>query len=255
MNGGYVGGAIGDGFVSVVGNFAYLLPVPGVAIGALMVRARRPARVRTVRHRPHRHDDRTGALVGSAHGGYVGQGLEDRLGRLIGSTGTQILGVFLRPGRSATRNRRIGGCDRSPFPGHAVRSAARRPSSRRRRAAEPVPDAVPAATLTLAPAPAPIDDVEAFPDVLSPAPLLVLDPEPEAEPEPVDDGQSLHVGRREADHDAAVYTLPDADLLRRSKAAPRDPTEASGRISGILVQALAKFGVDATVVGEIAARA
>ena len=177
-NGGYVGGAIGDGFVSVVGGIAYLLPVAGVAIGALMV-ARSDL--------PQVGPFRTGLVVttfglalvlGSAHGGYLGQGLEDGLGRLIGSTGTQILGVFLvLAGVLLVTGASAGAIVRRS--GLAVRSAARRPSSRRRRAAEPVPDAASAPSLVLAPAPAPIDGVEAFPDVVAPAPLLVLDPEPE----------------------------------------------------------------------------
>jgi S-DNA-T family DNA segregation ATPase FtsK/SpoIIIE len=251
-NGGYVGGAIGDGFVSVIGGIAYLLPVAAVAVGILMV-ARSDL--------PQVGPFRTGLVVttiglalvlGSGHGGYLGQGLEDGLGRLIGSTGTQILGVFLvLAGVLLVTGASAGAIVRRS--GHAVRSAARRPSSRRRRTAEPEPDSAAAPTLTLAPAPAPIDGVEAYPDVVAPGPLLVLDPEPEAEHEPVDDGQtSLFDVTDDGGDDAGVYTLPDAGVLRRSKAAARDTTEASGRIAEILVQALSNFGVDATVVGEIA---
>jgi S-DNA-T family DNA segregation ATPase FtsK/SpoIIIE len=250
-NGGYVGGAIGDGFVSVVGGIAYLLPIAAVAVGALMI-ARSDL--------PQVGPFRTGLVVttlglalvlGSAHGGYLGQGLQDGLGRLIGSTGTQILGVFLvLAGMLLITGASAGAIVRRS--GLAVRSAARRPSSRRRRAAEPVPDAAPAPSLTLARPPAPIDGVEAFPDVVAPAPLLVLDPEPELEAEPVDDGQTSLFDVAEAHDDSGVYTLPDPDLLRRSKPAARDTTEASGRVAGILVQALSNFGVDATVVGEIA---
>ena len=50
-NGGYVGKAIGDGFVDVVGGTAYVLPVACVAVGALMVGAERPAAVRPVPYR------------------------------------------------------------------------------------------------------------------------------------------------------------------------------------------------------------
>jgi hypothetical protein len=77
-----------------------------------------------------------GRWFSAAHGGYVGQGLEDGPGRLIGSTGTQILGVFLVLA-GAVRHRRT-----------AVRSfavpdtpyAARAATASRRRAPEP-PDA------------------------------------------------------------------------------------------------------------------
>ena len=51
--------------------------------------------------------------------------------------------------------------------------------------------------------------------------------------------------------DEAVYTLPDRGVLRRSKAAARGETESSARVGEALIQALANFGVDATVVGEI----
>jgi DNA segregation ATPase FtsK/SpoIIIE, S-DNA-T family len=250
-NGGYVGGAIGDGLDSVVGGIAYVFPVAAVAIGALMV-ARSDL--------PQVGPFRTGLVVttiglalvlGSAHGGYLGQGLEDGLGRLIGSTGTQILGVFLvLAGVLLVTGASAGAIVRRS--GHAVRSAARRPSSRRRRAAEVAPEAAPAPTITLAPPPAPVDGVEAFPDVVAPSPLLVLDPDPEPEPEPVDESQASLFDVTETDDDAPVYTLPDSGVLRRSKAAARDTKEASGRIAGILVQALSNFGVDATVVGEIA---
>ena len=72
-----------------------MLPVACVAVGALMV-----GRSDLPRFGPFR----TGLVVvavglalvlGGAHGGYLGRGLEDVLGKPIGSTGTQILGVFL----------------------------------------------------------------------------------------------------------------------------------------------------------------
>ena len=51
--------------------------------------------------------------------------------------------------------------------------------------------------------------------------------------------------------DDGTYTLPDPGLLRRSKAVAREGAEAVGKVAELLVQALANFGVDATVVGEI----
>src|SRR5262249_44502129 len=49
----------------------------------------------------------------------------------------------------------------------------------------------------------------------------------------------------------AVYHLPDRTILRRSRAVPRASADASERVAATLVSALANFGVDATVVGEI----
>ena len=95
----------------------------------------------------------------------------------------------------------------------------------------------------------PIDGVEEFPDVVSPAPLLVFDDEPQ-EPEYAEQQSLFDVV--EGDEDAPVYSLPDAGVLRRSKGVSGDSAERTAHISGTLVAALGNFGVDATVVGEIA---
>ena len=87
----------------------------------------------------------------------------------------------------------------------------------------------------------PIDGVEEFPDVVAPAPLLVL-------PEDADELTLFDVT---AQVDAPPYRLPDRDVLRRSKKTAAADVRASARTAEALVQALANFGVDATVVGEI----
>jgi S-DNA-T family DNA segregation ATPase FtsK/SpoIIIE len=247
-NGGYVGKAIGDGLVAVVGGIAYVLPLACVAVGALMVGRSDLPRVGPFR---------TGLVVvafglalalGAAHGGYLGRGLEDVLGMPIGSTGTQILGVFLLlAGALLVTGASAGALVRRS--GRAVRSAARRPASRR----HATPDLEPAAVVpAVAPASPPVDGVEEFPDVVAPAPLLVLDrDEPEPVPEVADASQTSLFDVTGADEDG-VYTLPDRGLLRRSKATAAKPGEQDGRVAGLLVQALANFGVDATIVGEIA---
>jgi S-DNA-T family DNA segregation ATPase FtsK/SpoIIIE len=247
-NGGYVGKAIGDGLVAVVGGIAYVLPVACVAIGALMV-----GRSDLPRFGPFR----TGLVVltlglalvlGAAHGGYLGRGLEDLLGKPIGSTGPRILGVFLLlAGALLVTGASAGALLRRS--GHAMRSAARRPAARRR--TRPEPAAVEAA---LAPPPAlvspPVDGVEEFPDVVAPAPLLLLEKD-DSEPEPATDAsQTSLFDVTEPDEDG-VYTLPDRNLLRRSKVTAGKAGEQDGRVAGLLVQALANFGVDATIVGEI----
>ncbi len=245
-NGGYVGRAIGDGLVAVTGGIAYVLPVACVAVGGLMVAKSDLPRVAPFR---------TGLVVcalglalvlGSAHGGYLGQGLEDVLGRPIGSTGTHILGVFLLlAGALLVSGASAGAILRRSA--HSVRGAARRPA-RRRAESDPAPVAAAPRPLVATMAPPPVDGVEAFPDVVSPTPLLVLDGAG-TENEPEDDQRSLFDVTETGDE--GVYTLPDPGLLRRSKAAAKDAGDQSGRVSALLVQALANFGVDATVVGEI----
>jgi S-DNA-T family DNA segregation ATPase FtsK/SpoIIIE len=249
-NGGYVGKAIGDGFVAVVGGIAYVLPVACIAVGALMV-----GRSDLPRVGPFRTGLAVVALglalvLGAAHGGYLGRGLADVLGKPIGSTGTQILGVFLLlAGVLLVTGASAGALLRRS--GHAMRSAARRPTVRRRSTSESAP-----VEAAVAPPPAlvspPVDGVEEFPDVVSPAPLLVLDRsgEPEPEPETVDTSQTSLFDVTESDEDG-VYALPDRNLLRRSKTAAAKPGDQDGRVAGLLMQALANFGVDATIVGEI----
>src|SRR5262245_50887890 len=167
-NGGYVGRAIGDGFVAVVGGIAYVLPVACVAIGGLMVAKSDLPRVAPFR---------TGlvlaalglALVpGSGPGGYLGRGLEDVLGRPIGSTGTHILGVFLLlAGVLLISGASAGAILRRSA--HSVRSAARRPAERRRSRPDPTPVEATPPPLATVTAPPPVDGVEAFPDVVAPS--------------------------------------------------------------------------------------
>jgi S-DNA-T family DNA segregation ATPase FtsK/SpoIIIE len=243
-NGGYVGKAIGDGLVALVGGTAYALPVACTAVGALMV---------TKSDLPRFGPFRTGLAVtgfalalvlGRAHGGYLGKGLESAFGSLIGTTGTRLLGAFLLLAGGLL----VTGASAGAFlrrSGHAVRRAARaRPV--RRAAPHPSPPASVESSdsVLLAKAEAPIDGVQEFPDVVSPAPLLILGDEPELDEQP----SLFDVGDVD---DGAVYTLPDPGVLRRSKAVARGGADPGARIAEILVQALANFGVDASVVGEI----
>jgi S-DNA-T family DNA segregation ATPase FtsK/SpoIIIE len=243
-NGGYVGKAIGDGLVAVIGGTAYVLPIVCVAVGALMV-----ARSDLPRFAPFR----TGLILiafalalvlGSAHGGYLGEGLESLFGRLLGTTGTRLLGVFvLLAGVLLVSGASAGAILRRS--GHAMRRAARVRPSRSTAPVEPEPISVEnVVPLPVAP---PVDGVEEFPDVVSPPPLLVFDDEP-AEPGHVEQASLFDV--LEGD-DVGVYALPDAAVLRRSKGVSGDGAERRTHIAETLVAALGNFGVDATVVGEI----
>jgi S-DNA-T family DNA segregation ATPase FtsK/SpoIIIE len=246
-NGGYVGRALGDGLVAVIGDTAYTVPIACVVIGSLMV-----ARSDLPRFGPFR----TGLLLivfalalvlGRAHGGYLGKGLESLFGSLIGTTGTRLLGAFvLLAGVLLVSGASAGAILRRS--GHAVRRAARARPTRRATAAAPPP--VPGETDTVTPlsvAP-PIDGVEEFPDVVAPPPLLVFDEEPK-EPEHFEQPSLFDVVEEDDD---PVYTLPDPGLLRRSKGAGGDGAQRTAHIAETLVAALGNFGVDATVVGEIA---
>jgi S-DNA-T family DNA segregation ATPase FtsK/SpoIIIE len=241
-NGGYVGKAIGDGFIALVGGTAYTLPVACVAVGSLMV-----ARSDLPRFGPFRTGLvvtclALGLVLGRAHGGYLGRGLDAVFVSLLGSTGARLLGGFLLIAGGLL----VSGASAGAFlrrSGRAMQRAARARPARRIAELPAVPDSVglEAASATRV---APVDGVEAFPDVVAPAPLLVADEEP-AEDEPV---SLFDVTKEPSD---TVYRLPDSGALRRSKVATRAAAESSSRIAEILVQALANFGVDAHVVGEI----
>src|SRR3954454_6571896 len=124
-NGGIVGGKIGEGLVALVGGIAYVIPVACTTIGALMV-----ARSELPSFRPFRIGLAVttiglAMLLGEAHGGYLGEGLERLFGSLIGTTGTQILGGFLLvAGVLLVSGASVGAFLRRS--GHAFRSAAQK---------------------------------------------------------------------------------------------------------------------------------
>ena len=93
----------------------------------------------------------------------------------------------------------------------------------------------------------PVDGENEFPDVVAasePPPLLVAEPELEDEP----DQESLFDVTAEP---APDYRLPDRELLRASPPGSGPNADHGARIAEALVQTLANFGVDATVVGQI----
>ncbi len=249
-NGGYVGKAIGDGFVAVAGGIAYVLPVACATVGGLIV-----ARSDLPRFGPFR----TGLAVsvpglalvlGRAHGGYLGRGFEAAFGRLVGSTGVLLLGVFLLvAGCLLVTGASAGALLRRS--GRAVRAAARkRPARRVARTARPGPRPEPEVGVLPAAAP-PVDGVQEFPDVLAPAPLLLAQEREEEEEEDTQHDEQPSLFETAQTGGDAVYTLPDPGVLRRSKPVARGTAESSARVAEVLVQALSSFGVEARVVGEI----
>ncbi len=243
-NGGTVGGWVARGFATASGAAAYVAPVAFVAVGALMV-----ARSALVDVRPFRTGlavTSFGLLVtlGSAHGGAIGRGLGTLFGTLLGGTGTTILGVLaLLVGVLLLSGASAGALVRRS--GHAVRRA----HSRARRAREPRIDAEPAKVIPLRPIEPPVDAVHDYPDVvgeiepLAPQALLVR-PEAETDRTSLFDTKPTESGEE--------YRLPDRDLLRASPPPSEIGADAGERTAAALVQTLAHFGVDATIVGQIA---
>ncbi len=235
-SGGFVGFIVADALDALIGGAAYALPVAAVAVGALLL-----ARSELVDVRPFRTGlviFSTGLLV-TLRGGALGTGLTDAIGIALGHTGTTILGVTLvTAGTLLLTGASVGAILRRS--GRVVRTAARRtfaaPEAPPLRVIEN-PDPQPAHP----PAP-PLDAAQEFPDLVSdPAPRLVV--EPESSP----DQPSLF----EAPPTEAEYRLPDRELLRRSAPANGSSPETGERVAEALVQTLAHFGVDASVVGQI----
>jgi S-DNA-T family DNA segregation ATPase FtsK/SpoIIIE len=234
-SGGLVGGAIVDGIHAAIGAAAYVAPAGLVTVGALML-----GRSALVDVRPFR----TGLAVlslglllalGEGHGGLAGRALGGLFGLLLGATGATILGVTtVVAGTLLLSGASLGAVLRRS--GRAVRRAARSTYER------PAPE--PPVIEGRAQVVSPIDAEHDFPDLVSPAPLLVRDPEPLVPEPPSLFDASVGTGTE--------YRLPDRSVLRRSPPAAAASAEASARIAEALVQTLAHFGVEATIVGQIA---
>ncbi|HKB19751.1 MAG TPA: DNA translocase FtsK, partial [Gaiellaceae bacterium] len=239
-NGGYVGGWIGDAFQALVGGLAFALPIALVVVGGLMV-----GRSDLVDVRPFR----TGLfffalgvlLTLGSEGGYLGSRLNDALGLALGGTGVAIVGIlFLLVGTLLLTGASAGALIRR------TATAARRPLERPPRPAiEGQPELI-----STAPGPVPLVDAASdYPDVIGqaePAPLIPF-PEPQTEDTPEPDHDSLF----NASPAVEDYKLPDRSLLRKSGTNGSAPAEASGQVGHALVQALADFGVQASVIGQI----
>jgi S-DNA-T family DNA segregation ATPase FtsK/SpoIIIE len=246
-NGGYVGGALADGFHALIGGAVYVLPVGLVVVGGLMV-----VRSELVDVRPFR----TGLIVvacglmialGRDQGGYFGQALGGAVGVAIGATGSTILGILLLlVGALLLSGASLGAILRGS--GHQVRH---RVGSRRRRPA-PQPeletwDAPTAALPAARPKQPPVDAERAYADVLAPSPLLHAEPEPLVVSSPEQEQLFEDVTSEHAD-----YKLPDRSVLNVSPEKGDDTGETSARVADLLVQTLSHFGIDANVVGQIA---
>jgi len=237
--GGVAGEKIEAGLRDAIGSAAYVAPLALVAVGGLML-----FRSALLDMRPFR----TGLAVtllglmvtlGSTHGGFVGGALGGGLAKLIASTGALLVGVTaLLAGGLLLSGASYGALLRRSH--HAVRRAVARP--------EKVSDR----HKVLAPPPAlvhepPVDVVHDYPDVvsegLSEPPQLLLDPDG------VTDEQTVLF---DAPPVEGAYVLPDRSVLTTSPAIAASANKADQRTAETLVTALAHFGVEATIVGQIA---
>jgi S-DNA-T family DNA segregation ATPase FtsK/SpoIIIE len=238
LNGGPVAGWVTD----VAGWAAYAAPLVLVPVGALVV-----GRSELVAVRPFRLGlaiTLVGFLLtlGSARGGVLGGWLEAGVGAGLGTSGATTIGVLLTlAGLLLLTGASLGAMVRRS--GHAVRRASTH--VRRERPAAPRPEPRPVAS---APPPEPpVDVAHDYPDLVSqsPAPLVLA---PAADEE--DTQQTLFEPPAAAE--APEYRLPDRSLLHRSKPGAGPNGETSRRTAEALLTCLANFGVEATVVGEIA---
>jgi S-DNA-T family DNA segregation ATPase FtsK/SpoIIIE len=247
---GFSGGPVADLARGAIGAAAYLMPVVLVPLGALMI-----AKSALVDVRPFRLGlvvALTGLLLtlGHAHGGLAGDGLARLVALGLGSSGATILGVllviagvlFLTGASLGAILRRSGG---------AMRAAHTRVAERRERLARE-PAVAPALDPPSWHEP-PIDVKQDYPDLVSdsvsaPAPLLFnRDPDPY-------DAQTNETQETLFDVGKPVveYKLPDRAFLNVSKPGTGPNAEANARVAEALVTCLAHFGVDATVIGQIA---
>jgi len=250
-NGGYVGGWLGDGLDRLIGDAKYLVPVALVVLGALTV-----TRSALVDVRPFRMGLAVLAAglmitLGKDQGGYLGQVLGGAVGVALGATGTTLLGVLLLvAGSLLLSGASLGAILRRS--GHGIHLAARKARSRRpRREAGDWPEPEP-----IRPAPSltpPVDAVEAYPDVVG---ETTLPPHAGVQPSPLqteppallEDPPTLF---DEVTSENAEYRLPDAGVLHVSPERGDESGETAARVAELLVQTLAHFGVEATVIGQI----
>jgi S-DNA-T family DNA segregation ATPase FtsK/SpoIIIE len=180
--------------------------------------------------------------LGKDEGGYVGTLLGGGLALAIGSSGVAIAGILtLLVGGLLVTGASAGAMLRSS--GRAVHRAARRTIPARRpeprlqviEGAAPIAPAVP-------PAP-PVDVVNEFPELVAEQQAA-----PAFEPDEPDQDSLFDV----TVEPNTKYRLPDSALLRRSAPGAGPDADHSARVAEALVQTLANFGVDATVIGQIA---
>ncbi|GIU95027.1 MAG: hypothetical protein KatS3mg012_1484 [Gaiellaceae bacterium] len=253
LDGGAVGSWLARTLDDAIGDAAYAVPLALVAVGGLLL-----AKSDLLDVRPFRLGLGVGflglmTLLGRDSGGWLGLALGGTLAALIGQTGAAIVGgALVLAGLLLVSGASTGAIVRRT--GHVVRRAgseARRalewtsgeapfePVEAGRASLDPEPQRVEPARL--------LDGAEAYPDLVGaeisgdPAPVLVPEPEPET---------AENVFETSSEH--ADYRLPDRSLLKTSPAVAATSADSGARTAELLVRTLSEFGVEATVVGQIA---
>src|SRR4029079_10339638 len=172
-------------------------------------------------------------------------------GVAIGATGSLLLGILLMlVGSLLLSGASLGAMLRRS--GRSLHHAARKARSRSRDGGRHRDETVTMARPMPLPAP-PVDAVSAFPDVVGEG---AQPPHAGAQPSPLqteppallEDPPTLF---DEVTSEHAEYRLPDAGVLRISPEHGDDSGETAARVAELLVQTLAHFGVEATVIGQI----
>jgi S-DNA-T family DNA segregation ATPase FtsK/SpoIIIE len=258
-DGGPAGAHVADWLDEGLGAAAPLVPLALLGVGGLML-----VRSTLVDLRPFRTGLALGFLglmiaLGEDHGGRLGSALGGGLARVVGEAGSLIVGCALVLAGTLL----VTGASTGAFlrrSGSVVRQAgtvARR-SLESLEWADWSDDAAPDTStgaplaLPLAGRVAPVDGMEAFPDVVAPGPLAA-EPPPLLPPQP-DDATTGEDERLvfAAPTAGAEYRLPDRGVLNASPPARGDAADVSERTARLLVETLAHFGVDASIVGMIA---
>jgi DNA segregation ATPase FtsK/SpoIIIE, S-DNA-T family len=254
-DGGVIGGKVDEWLAALLGDGRLGVPLILVGLGALMV-----GRASLV----DLHPFRTGSIVlvigamtlVGTEGGAIGRLLDAVFGRLLGETGTSILALFLlAAGALLVTGASVGALiQHSAHAARETAAAARRSAERFRLAAADTSWALSPGHVSESQGP-PIDGEEAFPDVVSetpPPPPILLD-----QLDDVDDVEIEEPEVREPDLFEPVstehgdYQLPDSGVLRHSRAKKGQPAKAAEKTSNALLEALANFGVDAHLVGQV----
>jgi len=248
-SGGFAGGLAADGLEALIGAARTIFPAACMIVGALFL-----ARSELLDMRPFR----TGLTVftaglmltlGRTHGGYVGTALALGFGLALGSTGVLIVGITtLIAGTLLLSGASAGALIRRS--GSAVRATAEAAKRARTALPETMPDlrlVEPVEKLRPEPHAPVLDAVNEFPDVVEadppgPAPLLLDDSETAPDQTSLFDvGEAL----------AKDYRLPDRKILRHSPSGGGNSADQNARVAEALVQTLAHFGVEASVIGQI----
>ena len=259
-DGGPVGSHVADWLDDWLGAAAPLVPLALLGVGGLML-----VRSTLIDVRPFRTGVAIGLLglmiaLGEDHGGRLGAFLGGGLARVIGEAGALIVGCALvLAGALLVTGASAGAVLRRS--GSVVRQAgtvAKRSFESLEWADWSDDDAVPESVSNGASRPvaaarvSPVDGMEAFPDVVATGPLSA-EPPPLLRPE--SDDATTGEGERAffaAPSTGGDYRLPDRAALKASPPARGDATDVSERTARLLVETLANFGVDATIVGTIA---